>query len=290
MMPEVHVGTLSKSALVAVQNGALDEKESNEKRETFLQSRHWSKATVVRKTVVSRDTRIFTFRLEHPKQTLGLPTGKHLMMKITDPLSKSNGTLMRAYTPLSNAAQEGTVDILIKIYFESPTRPGGKMTTALDKLPLESVVDFKGPTGRFEYLGNGVVMINEDKRHVTSFRMICGGSGITPIFQVLRAVAQDDNDPTKCVVLDGNRDEDDILCRAEMDALSGGKCSIVHTLSRAQDTWTGRRGRISKNLLREYVMPDDKSMVLVCGPESMERNARKALLDLGWKETDIHFF
>lgn len=292
-MPDFHVGTLSKEALIAVQKGALQEEESSEPRATFLHSRHWTKAPLLRKISISSDTRVFTFGLEHSKQILGLPTGKHLMMKTNDPFSKNNEAVIRAYTPLSLGTKEGTMDILIKIYPETTSRPGGKMTMALDRLPIGSTVDFKGPTGRFEYLGGGTVLINEDRRQINSFRMICGGSGITPIFQVLRAVMQDAEDPTKCIVLAGNRREEDILCRAEMDAFAagpGGKLTVVHTLSRPTDTWTGGRGHVSEKLIREWAMPDDKSMVLVCGPESMEHSARKILLDLGWQETNMHFF
>lgn len=164
---------------------------------------------------------------------------------------------------------------------------------ALDKLPIGSTVECKGPTGRFEYLGNGAVLINDNKRQVNSFRMICGGSGITPIFQVLRAVMQDTKDPTKCVVLDGNRHEEDILCRKEMDTFAtdgSERCRIIHTLSQALGTWNGRHGRISEQLLREYVIPDNNSMVLVCGPEALENSVRKILLDLGWLESNLHFF
>ena len=293
MMPDFHIGTLSKSALSAVQNGALNEDEVEECRDIFLNSRHWTKATLLRKTDVSWDTRIFTFGLEHPKQALGLPTGKHIMIKTADPFTNNKDILVRSYTPLSDTSQEGTMDILIKIYFKTATSSGGKMTMALDKLPIGSTVECKGPTGRFEYLGNGAVLINDNKRQVNSFRMICGGSGITPIFQVLRAVMQDTKDPTKCVVLDGNRHEEDILCRKEMDTFAtdgSERCRIIHTLSQALGTWNGRHGRISEQLLREYVIPDNNSMVLVCGPEALENSVRKILLDLGWLESNLHFF
>src|SRR5699024_2224061 len=104
--------------------------------------------------------------------------------------------------PISATEKEGSVDLLVKIYFATPTAPGGKMTMALEKLPLDTMVECKGPTGRFEYLGNGRVLISGKERYVRSFKMICGGTGITPIFQVLRAVMQDDADPTTCTVLD----------------------------------------------------------------------------------------
>ncbi|KAE8339597.1 hypothetical protein BDV24DRAFT_175934 [Aspergillus arachidicola] len=290
MMPEYHIGTMDPEGLKALKDYASS--STDEIRPVFLQSRSWTKATLKERKDISWDTRIFSFKLEHEDQTLGLPVGQHLMIKVLD-TSSNNEAIIRSYTPISETSQKGTVDLLVKVYFATATSAGGKMTMALDRLPLGSVVECKGPTGRFEYLGNGRVLISGKERHVRSFKMICGGTGITPIFQVLRAVVQDHQDPTSCVVLNGNRQEEDILCRAELDgfmASDSRRCNIIHTLSKAPDSWTGRRGRISEELLKEYAAPEDESMVLICGPPAMEESARRILLAEGWKESDLHFF
>ncbi|KAL4774719.1 nitrate reductase [NADPH] [Aspergillus nidulans var. acristatus] len=298
MMPDYHIGTLDKASLEALRKGNADTTtdSSSSPRPTFLTPKAWTKATLTKKTSVSSDTHIFTLSLEHPSQALGLPTGQHLMLKTPDPKSSSSGSIIRSYTPISPADQLGTVDILIKIYAETPTTPGGKMTTALDALPLGSVIECKGPTGRFEYIDRGRVLISGKERFVKSFVMICGGTGITPIFQVLRAVMQDEQDETECVLLDGNRLEGDILLKQELDkfeALEGKKekCRIVHTLTKGGEKWTGRRGRIDEELIREHAgTPDGETMVLICGPEAMEKASKKILLSLGWKEENLHYF
>lgn len=295
-MPTYHIGTLSKAAQEMLKNSALENPEGtlSGPRETFLHPRYWIKVKLMRKKHVSWDSRIFTFELEHPEQTLGLPVGQHLMLRLPDPSSTTGASIIRSYTPVSEKSQRGSVDILIKIYFNTPERPGGKMTTIIDQLPLMSTVECKGPTGRFEYLGNGDVKIGgKERRHVRSFRMICGGSGITPLYQILRDVMQDPNDATPCVMLNGNKTEEDILCRDELDtlaALDNERCKIVHVLSRAASSWTGLRGYVGEELLREYAMPDKESMVLLCGPPAMMSSASKLLFNLGWAESDLHFF
>jgi nitrate reductase (NAD(P)H) len=290
MMPDYHIGTLDKASLEALNSS--DTTVSNEPRPHFLQSRAWAKMTLVEKNDVSWDTRIFVFELEHDKQTLGLPIGQHLMIKVQDPENQKEA-IIRSYTPISETNMEGRMELLVKIYFPTKEIPGGKMTMALDTLSLGSQIDCKGPTGRFEYLGNGRVLIGGKERNLRSFKMICGGTGITPVFQVLRAVMQDAQDPTTCVVLDGNRLEEDILCRSELDAYVAEdkvKCTVVHTLSKASESWKGRRGRISEDLLKEFATPEDASMVLLCGPEALEKSAKKLLLAQGWSESDLHFF
>ncbi|KAJ5793820.1 Eukaryotic molybdopterin oxidoreductase [Penicillium paradoxum] len=289
MMPDYHIGTLDKASIEALKNNSAA--DSDEPREVFLQSRTWTKATLTEKKNVSWDTRIFVFDLEHEKQTLGLPIGQHLMIKVQD--ASNNEAIIRSYTPMSDSSLIGKMELLVKVYFPTATIPGGKMTMALDKLPLGSQIDCKGPTGRFEYLGNGRVLISGKERQVCSFKMICGGTGITPVFQVLQAVMQDTQDPTTCIVLDGNRQEEDVLCRSALEAyveIDSRKCTVVHTLTKGSDTWTGRRGRISEELLAEYAAPEEQSMVLVCGPAPMEKCARNILLAQGWAASDLHFF
>lgn len=289
MMPDYHIGTLDEASLKALNSNT--EAVSDEPRPKFLQSRAWSKLKLSEVKKVSWDTRIFVFDLEHQTQTLGLPIGQHLIIKVNDPVTKE--AIIRSYTPISDTNMEGKMELLVKIYFPTDTVPGGKMTMALDKLPIGAEIDCKGPTGRFEYLGNGRVLISGKERHVNSFKMICGGTGITPIFQVLRAVMEDPQDPTKCVVLDGNRLEEDILCRSELDSYvetDSENCTLVHTLTKGSDVWTGRRGRISEDLIKEYAPAEESSMVIICGPEAMEQSAKKVLLAQGWAESDLHFF
>lgn len=288
MMPDYHIGTLDPASLKALNSNTAS--TSDEPRPKFLQSRVWSKLKLTEKKNVSWDTRIFVFDLENEKQTLGLPIGQHLMIKVNDPDSKE--AIIRSYTPISDTNMQGKMELLVKIYFPTDTVPGGKMTMALDKLPLGAEIDCKGPTGRFEYLGNGRVLISGKERHVRSFKMICGGTGITPIFQVLRAVMEDSQDPTKCVVLDGNRLEEDILCRSELDEYvkTDSECTVVHTLTKGPENWTGRRGRISEELIKEFAPPEEESMVILCGPGAMEQSAKKVLLAQGWAESDLHFF
>lgn len=290
-MKDYHIGTLNKASQALLANDAQDQQLSEE-REVFLDPRSWCKASLCKKKAVSSDTSIFTFKLDHTGQTLGLPIGQHLMLKVPDS-SAPNKSIIRAYTPVSETSQPGTLDLLVKIYHATSTTPGGKMTTAIDALPLDSVVEFKGPIGKFEYRSPGVAVIGGNQRAVSSFRMICGGSGVTPILQVLRAVMRDAADATPCVVLDGNRLEEDILCREDLDGFAAAntdRCTLVHSLTKPSEDWTGRRGRIDEELLKEFVAPENGSIALICGPEAMEKSAHKVLLGMGWDESDLVFF
>lgn len=295
MMPQYHIGTLDETAkkmLVDGEGGEEIERDRPiEKRPTFLQPRLWTKAVLAQRKSISWDTRIFTFKLEHDAQTLGLPVGQHLMVRLRDPVTRE--AIIRSYTPISETDTRGTMELLVKVYFDTDKAAGGKMTKAMDSLPIGHVVDFKGPIGKFHYLGRGRCTVNGVERQVKSFCMICAGSGITPVFQVLRAVMQDPEDNTRCVVFNGNRLVEDILCKDELDAFAAAnvdRCKLLYTLTQAPEDWTGLRGRISGELVKKHVPNDGDTMALICGPEPLEKSISAALKEQAWKDEDVLLF
>ncbi|KAK3670365.1 hypothetical protein LTR78_009718 [Recurvomyces mirabilis] len=295
MMTDYHIGSLDEEGRAALSGEDVQPDPSATPSPTFLDSRAWKKAILHTKTTVSWDTRVFTFRLENDEQTLGLPTGQHLMIRLRDPVTRE--AIIRSYTPTSETTKAGYMDVLVKVYFDSKERQGGKLSQALDALPIGHFVDFKGPIGKFEYSGKGLCSINGKERRVKNFLMISGGSGITPIYQVFRAMMQDKTDETKCVVLNGNRLLEDILCKADLDALAKDneeRCRLMYTLTKAPDDWQGLKGRIAAPLLKEHcdrsAFEEGGAMVLICGPEALEKSVHQALLEIGWKDEDLLFF
>nr|AEO00942.1 nitrate reductase [Colletotrichum lindemuthianum] len=297
MMPEYHIGSMDEAGNKTLALGVVVEDDPEKRpRPVFLQSKAWTKGILNARRMISSDTKIFTFSLQHPEQSIGLPVGQHLMMRLRDPVTRE--AIIRAYTPISEGSDKGKLHVLVKIYYDTPERKGGRMTQALDSIPLGHWVDFKGPVGKFEYLGGGLCSIAGKQRRVKRFVMICAGSGITPIFQVLRAVLKNVQDPTRCLVLDGNRVEEDILCREDLDDMASAnpdRCRLLHTLSKPASSWTGLKGRIDAAFLETEVGArrsdsDGEELVLVCGPEPLEKSVRSTLLDLGWKGDDLLFF
>ncbi|KAI0175801.1 hypothetical protein GGR52DRAFT_330675 [Hypoxylon sp. FL1284] len=295
MLVDYHVGTLDEASRALLANGEVEGAQDLEPRLTFLQPKVWTKAILSAKKKVSDDTKVFTFNLEHAEQTSGLPVGQHLMMRLRDPVTRE--AIIRSYTPLSETTEKGKLHVLVKIYYDTAERKGGKMTQALDAIPVGHFVDFKGPVGKFEYLGRGLCTISGHQRKVRRFVMICGGSGITPIFQVLRAVLTDRDDRTSCLIIDGNRVEEDILCRQELDGMmtdNAHRCRLLYTLSKPSPSWTGLRGRMNAELLKKEIGPGKtekgEDLVLICGPEALEKNVHSILKALSWKDEDILFF
>ena len=153
---------------------------------------------------------------------LGLPIGQHIYLS-----ARINGSLVvRPYTPTSSDEDLGHMDLVVKIY-PANTHPkfpeGGKMTQHLESLAIGDSIDVRGPSGLLVYAGRGVFEIKEDKKgeakQVSAARvsMIAGGTGITPMLQLVRAVFRDSEDKTCLSLLLANQSEDDILLRKELE-------------------------------------------------------------------------
>ena len=67
MMPDYHIGTLDEAGRKGLTEGEVTT-ESSEPRPVFLDSRTWNKAILHSKKIVSWDTRIFTFKIDHEDQ------------------------------------------------------------------------------------------------------------------------------------------------------------------------------------------------------------------------------
>jgi nitrate reductase (NAD(P)H) len=293
MMPTYHIGSLDQAAKQALAESEANVSASSdsEPRPKFLQPKLWSKAVLHGKRIVSWDTRVFTYKLDHATQKLGLPVGQHLMVRLRDPKTKE--TIIRSYTPISEINDQGFMDMLVKVYFDKDGNKGGKMSQAMDALSIGQHIEMKGPIGKFEYLGDGRCTVQGVERRLKSFIMICGGSGITPIYQVFRCIMQNPADHTKCVVLNGNRQLEDILCKPELDKLAEGnddRCKLIYTLTNAPGDWSGLRGRIDANLVNQHCTKNQDTLVLICGPEALEKTMHRVFLEHGWGEEQLLFF
>ncbi|GAA5820633.1 hypothetical protein JCM11251_003085 [Rhodosporidiobolus azoricus] len=270
---------------------------------TFLDKKKWKGAKLVSIDYVNHDSRLYRFALDHLDQPLGLPVGQHvyarLRRKVCPGDAEATGAdkqvlegelVQRAYTPVSRQGARGYLDLLIKVYFRTSAFPeGGKMTLGFEELQVGDIVEFKGPLGSFEWIGSGACRWRGVQRNVKHIGMICGGSGITPILQVLRGVLHDTSDTTTTLhILNANKTEADILCRAELEELQGTvpleRFRQHFVLSKGGENWPFSRGRITKGMLEEHLPPPgDDSLVLFCGPDPMLNEIVKpGLAELGW--------
>ncbi|KAI3464456.1 hypothetical protein Pfo_021119 [Paulownia fortunei] len=228
---------------------------------------------LVAKTSLSHDVRLFRFALPNEEQVLGLPVGKHIFVCAT----VDEKLCMRAYTPSSDVDAVGYFELVVKVYFKGvhPKFPnGGLMSQHLDSLQLGSFIDVKGPLGHIEYAGKGNFSVHGKQKFAKKLAMIAGGTGITPIYQVMQAILKDPEDETEMYVVYANRTEDDILLRDELDAWAEKYSERVKVWYVVQDSikegWKYSVGFITESVLREHIPESSEyTLALACGPPPM---------------------
>ena len=63
---------------------------------------------------------------------------------------------------------------------------GGRMSQYLEKLKVGDTAEFKGPLGHFIYTGPGQYAKSGKGGKVAQLSMIAGGTGITPMYQIMQ--------------------------------------------------------------------------------------------------------
>lgn len=237
---------------------------------------------------ISPDTRRFRFALPGDEHVLGLPVGQHVYLS-----ARINGELIiRPYTPTSSDDDHGFVDLVIKVYFAGihPRFPdGGKMSQYLEKMELGSTINFRGPSGLLVYGGCGQFLIRADKKSSPECRMakkvgmIAGGTGITPMLQLIRAALKDPKDKVQMSLIFANQTEDDILLRNELEEIEADypqRFQLWFTLDRPEDNWKYSKGFINADMIKDHLPPPgDDTLVLMCGPPPMINFACNPALD-----------
>lgn len=240
------------------------------------------------KEVVSHDTRRFRFSLPSRDHILGLPVGQHIHLsaKIDDQI------VIRSYTPVTSDENQGYMDLVIKVYFKNvhPKFPeGGKMSQHLESMNIGDTIDVRGPSGRLVYLNHGQFSIKilrkDPPTHITvkKVAMIAGGTGITPMLQLIRHITRDPKDNTQMALLFANQSEEDILLKNELEEVAKKhptQFKLWYTVDRPTEIWKYSVGFISAEMIQTHLFPPGPdTLVLMCGPPPMINYACTPNLD-----------
>ncbi|KAI0597680.1 NADH-cytochrome b5 reductase 1 [Biscogniauxia sp. FL1348] len=260
------------AALLALALGAWKYQSSLPKK--VLKPDTFQEFELKEKTVISHNVAIYRFSLPAASSILGLPIGQHISIGAHIPQPDgSSKEIVRSYTPISGDHQPGYFDLLIKSY------PTGNISKHMASLAVGQTIRVRGPKGAFVYTPNMV-------RH---FGMIAGGTGITPMLQVIRAIVRGrpTGDKTEVDLIFANVSPQDILLKEDLDALAKEDAGVrVHyVLDKPPEGWTGGVGYVTADMITKWLpkpAPDVK--ILLCGPPPMISGLKKATESLGFKK------
>jgi len=188
-------------------------------------------------------------------------------------------------------------DLVVKVYRPLPPKfpDGGKLSQYLDNMKLGDSIDIRGPTGHIEYSTPGTLLLyNRVKKSepprtvkVKHIGMMAGGTGITPMLQIIRHILKNPKDQTKLSLIFANKSEDDILLRAELDQeAKDPRLSLWYTIDNNTDpAWKYSVGFITEEMIRSHLPGSQEGVhMLMCGPPPMIKFACIANLEkIGFK-------
>lgn len=224
---------------------------------TALNPKEFVKFKVAEVHDVNHNTKVYRFTFD-PQEHLGLSVASCLITKAEIGKKKdgSPNYVIRPYTPISPPDSKGYFDLMIKIY------PQGKMTQYMAGLKPGDYLDVKGPIPKLPYKPNMKKQIG----------MVAGGTGITPMLQVIDAIVSNPEDNTQVSLVFANTSPADILLKAKLDAMSFAhpNFKVFYVVDNPSEDWKGGKGFISKDvLLKGLPSPSDDTLILVCGPPGM---------------------
>ncbi len=173
--------------------------------------------------------------------------------------------IVRPYTPISSNSTVGSFRLLVKVYEQ------GVASQHLARMEVGETVEFK----HIEF--NIKAQYPFGKKHIS---MICGGSGITPMYQALQLLLSEDgvDDSTEITLLYGNKAVEDILLRERLEELAAAhsrfKCVFVvgdrpddpppKSLPGAEGGWVDR-----SKIVKHVPAPSAEASIFVCGLPQM---------------------
>ena len=180
--------------------------------------------------------------------------------------------VVRSYTPITSDEDKGFFELMIKSY------PQGNISAHMTTLKIGDTMKVRGPKGAMVYAPNMCKRIG----------MIAGGTGITPMLQIIRAINRGrPQDTTKIDLIFANVNPDDILLKEQLDALDkeDPNFSVYYVLNNPPEGWKGGVGFVTADIIKEKLPPPASNMkILICGPPPMVSALKKATESLGYQK------
>lgn len=211
----------------------------------------WQKFKLIDIEQLSPDTRKFTFELPEKNSVLGI---EPVSFVLTNVMGKWGPWNLRPYTPVTYN-EKGMFQLVIKHI------PNGKASGKFFELKNINFVSFMGPLVKYKWEPN----------KFDDVVLLCGGSGISPMFQLICCITNNSSDKTKIHLYYANKTKRDILLRKELEEIQRkfpNKLNLNFYIEKGPEEQESniKNGYISEHELTSFV-GHKKLMVFLCGPD-----------------------
>ena len=165
-------------------------------------------------------------------------------------------------------AKSGVMQVLVQI------EDSGGLDPHLELAAPGTTIDVAGPFGTF------VMPLDSNP-----CLFVAGGTGIAPLRSIMMERLARPGAPPMALVYSARAPEE-FAFRPELEALAVANRVTTHFTVTRDEKWTGRRGRIDKELLKD-ALPSTDANCFVCGPPQLVSDASNLLVALGVTEVKI---
>ena len=203
--------------------------------------------------------------------------GQHLILRTR----QGDEELRRTYS-ICSAVNDPELRICVK------AQPQGRFSGWINReLAVGARIEVMPPAGRF--------FVPLDAQAERLFVAFCAGSGITPIFSILRSTLEGEP-KSRFILIYGSRTTPSIIFREELEDLKNRyltRLSVYHILSREPQELPLLDGRIDAEKVRAFCRniapPGSVAAWFLCGPAPMIGEVARTLGELGVSPPTIHF-
>ncbi|KAK3004142.1 hypothetical protein RJ639_019169 [Escallonia herrerae] len=234
---------------------------------------------LVKRTQINHNSARFRFALPTPTSVLGLYAGQFIRCRGIDREGKE---VIRPYTPITLNSDVGYFELVVKMY------PLGRMSHHFREMREGEYLAVKGPIDRFKYKPG----------QARSLGMLAGGTGITPMFQLIRAILENPKDKTTIRLLYANHtfEELDLFASKFPNHFKvyyvltqyhlPTACLNILTASGGMERW--QQPHIEEMIQSHCPPPSPDIKILRCGPPEMNKAMAAHLNELGYTK-DMQF-
>ena len=215
--------------------------------------------------IIPRTYNVTSFRFPRPA-ALNYTAGQFFFITI-----KADGKELNKHFSFSSSPTEKTHIEFTKKLSDSD------FSAALKGLKAGDWARIEAPYGKFTFEGEH-----------QKIGLLAGGIGITP-FKSVCQYCTDMRLDTKVTLLYGNRTENDIAFRKELEALQrqNKNLKVVFTLNEADSGWKGATGLITTEMIKKEIPDYRETMFYTCGPPKMVEIMEKLVEQLGLSKTQL---
>ncbi len=204
--------------------------------------------------IIKRTHDVKSFRFPRPAG-FDYKAGQYILVSLT-----VDGSLVTKPLTLSSSPTEDHIEFTKKL-------TGHPFSNVLDNMNIGDSAVISGPFGKMTFEGEHEKVV-----------LLSGGIGITPMISICK-YCTDMHIDSNIVLIYSNKTENDLVFRKELDEMMhiNSNLKIVYTLTRASESWTGYKERVSDKMIMNEVPDYMERRFYICGPPEMVHSMEEML-------------